>query len=159
MKTATLIAAVATAALVLSVVSFQMVLYNVYDRTTYTTTVTKTVTATVYGGETGVHILESIGRCGNLERPSLEVVKKVPKGDGFTVTLVYREGAANPCHRHYVVESRMEESYPPRLYVALGLKAMSEVCVTCVGVVETVIRTDVLPAGTVIVVNGLSVVV
>jgi hypothetical protein len=158
-NTNTLVAAVATAALVLSAVSLQMVLYRLPDMPECTTTITKTVTATVNREETGVHVVESRGWCGVLEQPSLEIVEKIPSGDGYIVTLVFRESASNPCHAHYLVESFMATSYPPRLYVTLGLKATAEVCVQCVGLVETVIRTDVLPAGTVIVVNGLSVVV
>jgi hypothetical protein len=166
-----LVAAVAVAALVLSAVSFQLALSGMSGRsdavtctTTITSTITITRTVTTTGDGSGgadiVDVAESLGSCGEMERPSLKVVERFPSGDGFTVTLVYRENAPNPCNRHYVVESFFLTSHPPQLHITLGLKATSAVCIQCLGVVETVIKVrTVLPAGTVIVVNGLSVAV
>ena len=165
------VGAVAVAALVLSAVSFQLALSGMSGRSselTCTTTITKTVTITQTatttsdrsGGADIVDVAGSLGSCGQVEVPSLEVVERFPSGDGFTVTLLYRENAPNPCNRHIVVESFLLESYPPQLHITLGLKATSEICIQCLGVIETIIQVrTVLPAGTVIVVNGLSITV
>gem|GEM_PF-1770021 len=164
----TLVAGVAVAALVLSAFSLQLILFGTSERSndvTCTTTITNTITITktvTSGGPSGadVVIFQSWGSCGQVGRPSLELVKRVPSGDGFTVILVYRENAPNPCNRHYIVESFFLTSYPPQLHITLGLKATSETCIQCLGVIETMIevRTS-LPAWTVIVINGLSVTV
>ncbi len=156
MDKSAIVVAIAVAALALSVASFQIALYSVSEGRTYTTTVTKTVDR---DGALGITIVESVGRCGQVESPSLKVVGIEKKGDGLIVTLVYRESVPNPCYRHHVIESILTLSHPPTLYITLGLEATSEICIQCLGFVETKLQTDILPAGTKIVVNGLSITV
>ncbi len=156
MDKSAIVVAIAVVALALSVTSFQIALYSISDGRTYTTTVTKTVDR---DGALGITILESVGRCGQVESPSLEVVGIEQRGDGFIVTLVYRESVPNPCYRHHIIKSILTSSYPPTLYITLGLEATSEICIQCLGVIETKIQIDILPAGTVIVINGWKVTV
>ena len=141
--------------------------------TTTTVTLTKTVTVTVYTtpsqrGYMGdfVEIVESGGECGVQEMPTLSLVRKREVGEGneYVVWVAYREQARDPCNIHAVKgDVIILPIDPPIIRITLELQRTSEVCVQCVGVVETVIRIGSpdypIPAGTKIEINGLSLVI
>jgi len=138
---------------------------------TTTTTITETITITVFTSATQtqadklVEIEKSAGRCGVLEKPSLAIIKKEKISDeGYIVWLSYKEGTSVPCFRH-VIEGDIITLliHPPIFKINLGLERTSDICVECVGVVETIIRVGSqnrpIPEGTKIEVNGISVAV
>lgn len=108
-------------------------------------------------------VLESRGICGTLEKPELSYVRV-----GDYVLLIYREQADSPCYRHTMPIVTELTIWPPIIVITLNLERTSDICVKCVGVIETILRVGPLrgpgnvttvPDGTKIDVNGLEVVV
>ncbi len=134
---------------------------------THTETVTITVTQvlTLFNPSNHVQIVDSSGRCGVQEKPKLEIVDKKPVngGGGYVVVVLYSEPTSVPCYRHVLDSMYVLKRYPPIVEISLRLEATSEICVECVGVVNTLIKIgssdNPIPEGTEIRVNGLSVVV
>lgn len=118
-----------------------------------------TITMTRTYDSNGVNILKSVGSCGGQENPSLDIVERVLTDGGYIVTLLYREGASSPCYKHHLAQAVVQESYPPRVVITLELEPTSDICILCLGIVETRLLVGPYPAGTVIDVNGLNVVV
>jgi len=131
---------------------------------TITVTVTQTIT-TYVTTPTNIVIEDSSGRCGSQEKPKLEIVDKKPvnNGEGYIVVIAYSEQTNVPCYRHVVENIYVSPRNPPVIVVNLKLEPTSEICIQCVGVVETLIRIgsagEPIPEGTEIRVNGLAVVV
>jgi len=135
---------------------------------TSTVSVTTTLTTSVWSHSTTtgpapfVTVLESRGTCGVLEEPKLSYVRV----DNYVI-LIYREQASVPCYRHVITSTAILERYPPIINITLELERTSDICVECIGVIETILRVGPLegpgapntfPDGTDIVVNGLRVV-
>lgn len=105
--------------------------------------------------EPNVTIINSTGRCGDLEKPLLSFERE----DDDYIILKYLESANVPCNRHNIKESIILERWPPQIEITLELESTSDVCVECIGTIETTLRVGPVPSGTEIVVNGLRVVV
>jgi len=140
---------------------------NVCTTVTETITVTRIVTVTSITTPSAGYasIIDSSGRCGTLEKPILKIVEKKPVNEenGYVVTILYSEQTSVPCYRHVIENSYLLKRYPPIVEISLKLESTSDVCIECVGVVETLIkigsRDNPIPEGTEIKVNGLVVVV
>jgi len=137
--------------------------------TTSTAIVTTTLTTSVWSRSTAtgpaplVSVLGSRGACGVLETPEISYVR----ADDY-VLVIYREQASVPCYRHVITRSVVLERWPPIIDISLNLERTSDICVECLGVIESVLRVGPLqgsdgamtiPNGTDIVVNGLRVIV
>jgi hypothetical protein len=107
------------------------------------------------GPSISISIVSSEGRCGNLESPLLTLEKE---SEGY-VLLRYLEGANVPCYRHVIDKGDILEKWPPIIEITLKLESTSDVCVECIGIIETILRIGPVPDGTEIVVNDLRVVV
>jgi len=136
--------------------------------TTSTVTMTTTLTTSVWWHSTTtgpapfITVLGSRGTCGVLEEPELSYVRI-----NNYVLLIYREQASVPCYRHVITSTAILERYPPIINITLELERTSDICIECIGVIETILRVGPLegpgapntfPDGTEIVVNGLTVV-
>jgi hypothetical protein len=104
--------------------------------------------------EPKVTIVSSNGRCGDLENPLLTFER-----DGEYVLLRYLESANVPCYQHILDETVIFEKWPPTIEITLKLETTSDVCVECIGTIETILQVGPVPDGTEIIVNGLRVVV
>ncbi len=104
--------------------------------------------------EPSISIVRSDGKCGDLEKPLLAFER-----EGENVILRYLESANVPCYRHVIDKSVILERWPPIIDITLKLESTSDVCVECIGTIETVLRVGPVPDGTEITVNGLSVTV
>ena len=71
----------------------------------------------------------------------------------------FEEPVANPCYRHVIEEVEVIQGEPLRIIVKLRLEKTSEVCIQCLGLVETRLRIGRLSDGAVITVNGLEIAV
>ena len=98
----------------------------------------------------------SDGGCGNLETPLLTLEKEKDR-EGY-VLLRYQEGANVPCYRHVIEKRVILEKWPPIIEITLKLESTSNVCIECIGIIETVLQIGPVPDGTEIVVNDLRVV-
>ncbi len=105
--------------------------------------------------EPTISIVSSDGRCGDLEEPFLTLDKDA---DGY-VLLQYLESANVPCYRHVILEKVILERWPTIIKITLEFESTSEVCVECVGTIDTTLRVGPISEGTEIIVNDLRVVV
>ena len=101
-----------------------------------------------------VSILDSRGRCGEGE-PAVKLLES----EGEYVVVGFEEPVANPCYRHVIEEVEVIQGEPLRIIVKLRLEKTSEVCIQCLGLVETRLRIGRLSDGAVITVNGLEIAV
>jgi len=97
-----------------------------------------------------VTILDSRGRCGEGE-PAVRLLES----EGGYIVVGFEEPVANPCHRHVIREVEVVPGEPSKIIVKLKLEKTSEVCVQCLGIVETRLRIGPVEEGAVILVNGL----
>ena len=116
--------------------------------TTITVTTTETVTTTVGEGRIGIEILSSRGMCDSQEAPSLSIIRKDSIGGEYFVVLSYREPTNDPCYTHTLADTIILEKYPPIVKINLKLERTADVCVKCLGVVETLIKIGPIPEGT-----------
>lgn len=152
--------ALASASLTISLINIYSPLSQRTVTITCTTTQTITetttyivTTSTTQLTEPTITIVSSDGRCGDLDEPLLTFTR-----EGEYVLLRYLEATSVPCYRHVVVKSVVLERWPPIIDITLELESTSEVCVECVGIIETTLRVGLVPDGVEIVVNGLRVV-
>jgi len=79
--------------------------------------------------------------------------------DGEYVLLRYRESASVPCYRHVIVETLILDRLPPLIDVKLRLEPTSDICVECIGVIETTLRVGPVASRAEISVNNLRITV
>jgi len=99
-----------------------------------------------------VSILESAGRCG-AGSSELSLVRY----DGEYVEVVFKEPANTPCYSHVIKGVKISRDLHPRIEISLELKKTSEVCIECLGIVETRLKIGPIERGSEIVVNGLAI--
>jgi hypothetical protein len=109
---------------------------------------------TISRNEPMITIVRSEGRCGDLEKPLLSFER-----EGEYILLKYLESANVPCNRHIIDETVTLEKWPPIIEITLELESTSDVCIECIGTIETTLQVGPVPTGTEIVVNGLRVIV
>ena len=99
--------------------------------------------------QVSVEILKSQGKCGV---SAAELSLMAFNGDYALVR--FREPATVPCFQHVIAGV---EYSPGKVRITLKLQRTSEICVQCVGVIETELRIGPVAPGTEITVNNMSI--
>ncbi len=98
-----------------------------------------------------VIILESRGNCGSPVK-ALSLLGF----DGEYAVIKFEESATVPCFRHVLQGIEVIPGNPTKVKITLKLEKTSDICIQCVGVIESELKIGPIKPGTEIIVNGVS---